>query len=402
MRRLPHWTKQSGYSQTDGGEKMQKINDALYAVLRRELLKEPLREETAEYLADGKRREALFDFAVFHDVGHLVADCFISDGIVTEDCELYRKLSAVLMTAVYRSEQLQCLTEDISRTLEAAGIDHILLKGAVIRGLYPKPWMRTSCDVDLLVKKADLYTAAEILKKELGGAVLRPGEHDLPLAFKNDMHAELHFKLDGNSSKYAAILNTAWNHAVPVKERPHVFVLDNDFTYFYHIAHTARHIKNGGCGIKALTDDYYLNTVCKETPERAALLSGGGLLKFQKSIRALSVRVMTGKSNPETARLERFILSGGTYGTRENELTLKKGLSGELRADRIFLPLKELRYHYPALEKHPRLYPLFAVRRILRLAFITLPGLIKRQLKRKRGQNGQAKAENDIIKELGI
>ncbi len=382
---------------------MQKINDALYAVLRRELLKQPFGKETAEYLADGKRREALCNLAFFHDVGHLVADCFITEGLVTENDEIYKRLNAVLMAAVCRGELLRRLTEDISRVLEAAGIDHVLLKGAVICDLYPKPWMRTSCDVDVLVKKEDLNTAAQALKKE-GGRTLRPGEHDLPLEFKNGMHAELHFKLDGNSSKYADVLSRAWDHTVPVKGRPHTFVFDSDFTYFYHIAHTARHIKNGGCGIKALVDDHYLNIACGETPERTALLSGGGLLKLQKNVRALSMRVMTGRSNPETAQFERFILSGGTYGTRENELTLKKGFSGELRADRIFLPLKELKYHYPALEKHPRLYPLFAARRVLRLAFITFPELVKRQLKRKRSAGEDKGKENntDIIKELGI
>ncbi|MBO4954226.1 MAG: nucleotidyltransferase family protein, partial [Clostridia bacterium] len=32
-------------------------------------------------------------------------------------------------------------------------IDFMPLKGAVIRQYYPEPWMRTSCDIDIHVKK---------------------------------------------------------------------------------------------------------------------------------------------------------------------------------------------------------------------------------------------------------
>lgn len=62
---------------------------------------------------------------------------------------------------IQRDNAIQC----ISNALESQQIEYILLKGAVIRDLYPQKWMRTSCDIDVLVHEDELNCAISIIEK---------------------------------------------------------------------------------------------------------------------------------------------------------------------------------------------------------------------------------------------
>ena len=73
-----------------------------------------------------------------------------------------------MMTAVYRYErinyELNCLTE----ALNQAEMPFIPLKGSILRQYYPEPWMRTSCDIDILVREEDIDAATQAIEKKLG------------------------------------------------------------------------------------------------------------------------------------------------------------------------------------------------------------------------------------------
>lgn len=64
---------------------------------------------------------------------------------------------------MYRYKTINCELEQIGKTLEKANIPFILLKGSVIRKYYPESWMRTSCDIDILVNELDLNSAIRLL-----------------------------------------------------------------------------------------------------------------------------------------------------------------------------------------------------------------------------------------------
>ena len=57
--------------------------------------------------------------------------------------------------ALYRYEQKKYVKEQIEKVLDRENIEHIFLKGATLCNYYPEPWMRTSCDIDVLVKRED-------------------------------------------------------------------------------------------------------------------------------------------------------------------------------------------------------------------------------------------------------
>ncbi len=88
--------------------------------------------------------------------------------------------------------------------LEAAGIEPVLLKGpALARSVYPDPALRQSCDLDLLVRPADVPAAEGVLG---GLGYANPGRefsvsehgyhHQVFTAPKNGITLELHWALD--------------------------------------------------------------------------------------------------------------------------------------------------------------------------------------------------------------
>ena len=76
------------------------------------------------------------------------------------------------------------------------------LKGVVIRELYPEPWMRTSCDTDILVHRKDLKKAENVLINELEFVKQDESVYDVTLRSINGVTVELHYDLiEENPSK---------------------------------------------------------------------------------------------------------------------------------------------------------------------------------------------------------
>ena len=65
--------------------------------------------------------------------------------------------------SVYRNEQIKYAFAQICDTFELSSIPYIPLKGSVIRPYYPKESMRTSCDIDILVKEENHEAAIDVL-----------------------------------------------------------------------------------------------------------------------------------------------------------------------------------------------------------------------------------------------
>ena len=142
----------------------------------------------------------------------------------------------------------------------------------------------------------------------------------------------------------------------------------------YHIYHMAKHFINGGCGIKPLVDLWLIRNKMPIDESRAlAMLEEGGLLEFyKKSIALCNVWFDGGVHDTTTREMEEYILQGGVYGTLEQQLAMsqsRKGGKGKHLMSKIFLPYRKMLIYYPSLQKAPILYPIYQVRRWLRILF---------------------------------
>ena len=343
----------------------------LFALLRSALLGTPLGE--AEQGADTPdRRRELLALAKQQDMAHLLVWGMRKSGWIPPE----EDVGNAVLKAVYRYEQLTYEYDNLCGALERAGIPFLPLKGAILRAYYPEGWMRTSCDVDVLVREEDRERAQTVLMETCGYTYNKKESHDVSLYAPGGMHVELHYALveEGLARDASTVLDSVWEDARVTEGYAFRYEMSDAMFYFYHIAHMAKHFENGGCGIKPFIDLWFLDGLAWADREgRRTLLERGGLRTFAEAAGRLSrIWADGGDYDPVSRQMEAYVLQGGVYGTGENRVAVqqqKKG--GKLRyaLSRIFLPYEKIRYHYPILEKHRWLTPLMEVRRWCKLVF---------------------------------
>lgn len=312
--------------------------------------------------------------ARYHDLTHLLALGLRNNGLLTlENGELKKEI----FHAAFRFEQLNYELTSICRTLERAQVPFIPLKGSVLRRYYPEPWMRTSCDIDVLVHEEDLDGATAALADALNYRIGEKSAHDIQIFTPSGQHIELHFNLieDHRIKGASAILSRVWDAAVPCGGWTYQYEMPDELFYFYHIAHMAKHIENGGCGIRPFLDIWVLmHYVPHDRDRRERLLTDGGLSVFAgQAERLAEIWFGNGVRDDTACHLENYIINGGVYGNLVNQISvqqIKQG--GRLRyaCSQIWLPYEALKWAYPSLERKPQLLALYELRRWGRLLFI--------------------------------
>ena len=137
----------------------------LFSLLRMEVCGGTVSEELKATLSEEMLTE-IFALAKKHDLAHIAGNALSKLGVLGDN-EISKKFKQVSMQAVYRYVRINSEYQKLCKTLEEAQIPFIPLKGAVLRNYYPEPWMRTSCDIDILVKSEDLDAAILMLTKGL-------------------------------------------------------------------------------------------------------------------------------------------------------------------------------------------------------------------------------------------
>lgn len=333
----------------------------LFALLRTAVFGGTLTtEERAAYSPE--RISRLVPLAEAHDVVHLLALGLKRAGFAES-----RELEGEIFRAVLRCETQSHALDTISAALEEAHIAFVPLKGAILRRHYPEPWMRTSCDIDVLVHEEELSAAIEQLEAR-GYRCEGRNYHDVDLYAPSGVHVELHFSIRENTPSLDGVLDDAWRYAAPVTEGGARCEFSGEFFVFHLYAHMAYHFLGGGCGLRSLLDILVLEReMGLSRADAAELLERAGISRFASELSALAARCFDPAEHEffSDAVLQ-YILSGGAYGSGENHIAVCKSErdSTALYAiKRLFLPYRSMTRLYPVLEKAPVLLPFCYVAR---------------------------------------
>ena len=353
-------------------------NDNMMAAQTRELLTELLGamlSDTADRakIAEKLTRGAINSVAALakkHDLAHVVAR-FVSEMGIEADAELIAKLQREDYLSVYRNRQMEYALSEICTTLDAAGIDHIPLKGAVIRKYYPYESMRTSCDIDVLIHECDIDAAVAALVAK-GYTAGEKNYHDVSLHSPNKIHLELHFSIQENIDSLDLVLSEAWSFAK--KAEGHRYEFTPEFLIYHIFAHMTYHFIEGGCGIRSLMDIWVLeHNMGVSYADARELLERAGIYKFASEMHALANKCFSGEELDGLSRsILSYIYSGGVYGNTENKIaSFKSKNKGTLAylVKRLFPRYKVMAISYPVLKKAPILLPFCWVLRRIRAVF---------------------------------
>lgn len=336
-----------------------------------------------------------------HDVAHLFLFALDKNGLKLSEEKSPKKELGI---ALFRHEQQKFMYDELYSTLNNAEIKFMPLKGSVLKLYYPEQWMRTSCDIDILVNENEVLKAAQTIKDTLGYTMMPKGTYDISLFSPQNMHVELHYDLieDGVANRCNDVLKRVWDTAKKGEDYEFLCEMPDEMFYFYHIAHMAKHFVRGGCGIRPILDLWILDNLKNEDKEkRNALLKEGELLTFAEKVRALSRVWFENEKHTEiTLQMEEFILQGGIYGSDKNRIAVqqqKKGGKLKYALTKIFPPYDILKFQYPVLQKHPWLTPVMAVRRWFKLIFC---GHVKRSVKELKYNSSIDKSQAQKTKEF--
>lgn len=282
-----------------------------------------------------------------HDLAHMAGDALLKLNCCNSETK--KKFQKEIITAVYRFEKLEITLADIRNGLD---VPFIPLKGAVLRQLYPEKWLRTSCDVDILVKKQDHEKAVEFLREKLNCEQTYRTSHDVSLSTPNGTHIEIHHTLIEPDIVSDSVLENVWEYAK--QKNGFEYELDDAMFYCYHIAHMAKHFRNAGCGIRPFIDLFILRHRTEyDAEKRRELIRLAGLEKFAFTAEKLSDIWFSGDEYDElTLCAEKYLLAGGVYGNTKNSIASKQAQMGKGKyiMSRIWLPYDKLKGYYENLD----------------------------------------------------
>lgn len=346
--------------------------NVLMALLRSVVCNERLAEDVL--CACTEQIDQVIGLAHRHDLTHLVGQALGKEELPEEPALAQCKKAALGVFARYVQRNFSYTR--ICAALEEGKIPFLPLKGTVLRDFYPEPWMRNSCDTDILVHPEDLDRAVELLTQKLGYTARPRSDHDIALVGTDGNCLELHFDTIQERYDFSGcreVLGKIWDYAAPKTPDSCHYWLSDEMFYFYHMAHMAKHFSVGGCGVRAFLDIWVMNHRMPENRQaRQELLEKGGLLKFALAAEKLS-ECWFSNAQPDKMdlALSDFILRAGLYGDNANRAAIGQARNGGkfkyLLTQRVFMPYEFMKDEYPILVKHKWLTPLYQVVRWVRM-----------------------------------
>ena len=350
------------------------LKEILFSLLRAELFGAPLPTEIKESL-DGEQLEKLYRITKSQDLAHLLGDVLLRENLLSDYKELQQKFIVERRMAFYRREQLNYELKNVCEILESVGVEYLPLKGSILQSYYPEPWMRTSCDIDVLIRQEDVERSVKSLC-ENGFKVEGDDYHDMSLYSMSNMHLELHYELieERDSLVIHTRLSDIWSKVLPMENTAYGRTMSNELFLFYHVAHMAKHFVYGGCGIRPFLDLWIMESKLDYNREvLQGLLQEGGIYRFYEYALRLSSHWFAGETVDETSvEMENYLLRGGVYGSTENKISVNRDKPKNKFAyvlSCVFLSYGNLKLIYPSLERHKWLFPFYQVRRWFRIIF---------------------------------
>lgn len=321
-----------------------------------------------------------------------------------------------LFTLTYKSMMVsQRQTNETKRILaafEAEGIDHMPLKGTILKSLYPQPEMRTMGDADILIR-TEQYGRIEEIMKGLGFTFRRETDHEL-VWVKPSLFLELHKRvMTTYNADFYRYFGDGWKIANRVNDSGRYEMSPEDF-YIYLFVHFTKHYRISGIGIKHLLDLWVYSEAYPELNREYIRdeMKKMNLSRFYENVlHTINVWFRGERETDISDVITGVIFSSGQYGSVEmavvnRALRDSKGSPLKIRLAKtvkhMFLPYQAMKAKYKVLEKLPFLLPIMWIVRWFDILFIRRR-LFKRYMGEMKQINSQSVEENrDALQFVGL
>ena len=362
-------------------------------------------ERYAEYLARICRnvieKQKTDDVPEWFDLGDFFEFCYVHklDGIAfyalsgtdahKSDEQLWRIFQDKYYQSVFLEGTRAYYYDEIKEALRARKIPYLPMKGAVLKKLYPSPDLRQSADIDIYVGEENAAGAREAMES-VGFRTNAFGKFGAADEYENDDHTyvDIHRVLIRQDFSWTEECNRIADRLIDVDEYERAMT-DEDF-YIYMVCHIAKHIKNGGIGIRAILDlwVYLRHYRGLDTKYMEDAFSRCSLSEFHKNLIRLMDYWFNGRPADDLVKdMALYVAGSGWNGSEEqwvaasiseNAPDARSRLSARIKsyANATFWSAERLSEKYPVLIKHPGLLPFCWVHRACN-ALINKRGTVK-------------------------
>ena len=265
----------------------------------------------------------------------------------------------------YRSIQHDDSIKKIKSVFDEEYISYILLKGAVLRNLYPEITLRTSSDIDVLIYEKDIEHAVAKLEDKTDFRKRSQDYHDISMV-NGRVHLELHYNIKENDEKTDKLLSRAWEYVVPITDGS-MYAFTPEYQIFHVVAHMSHHFLHGGLGIRPFIDLWLLkNMTVFSEKVLEDMLNSCGLLQFYRECCHLSDVWMSDENHSETTKMfEGFCLSGGVFGSEKFRIagSQRKKRGWRYIGSRVFPPKYQVKEFYKDPNGKKHMLPYYYVKR---------------------------------------
>ena len=272
----------------------------------------------------------------------------------------------------------------VFRAAEEKGVDMLLLKGVVLKDLYPVPELRTMSDCDIIIKKEQLEEVKEVFASE-GYTIAKELENAVEFEKKGSLKFELSYSLFSFVKSKKEFNINIWENIAPVIGN-HIVKLSDENSFIYSIVHLAKHIMHKGAGIRNLVDIVLLAK--QKDLDWSYIIKQMKLLNIEKFFYGIM------KVSEENFGLPRyfehpdvdddilnkligFMMSNGIYGATDNIFIydVRNSEGSKLRRrlnyiERIFPPREKLTERYSYAKKYPVLISVAWIHRLFKVIFV--------------------------------
>ena len=293
---------------------------------------------------------------------------------------------SLCMSTISLYSRRHALALEMVRQLEQAGIDHILMKGFVLREDYPVPELRTFTDIDLVIRPEDRQKSHELMLS-LGFAVKDDWE-PVYSYHRGDEYYEIHTQIMevdvSEKADYRDYFSQAWDHAHPVSA--HSYRFSREFHFLYMLTHIAKHVHQHGAGIRLYLDvaafirrhsgNLDWQWIRQELQDLALYNFAGVVLSAVEHWFGIEAPFPFGPVPEETLRdFTEFTLEAGVFGHHHRDGALSKmkhqdqdssGSRAALLLRQIFPKAETIQARYTYLQDKPWLLPAAWVHRLLK------------------------------------
>lgn len=328
-------------------------------------------------------------------------------------CEAIHKTESIRKNKAYISAEKRAINDVVAQTvwkaefvelyrfLRGKGLNPVVVKGIIIRALYPRDTFRMSADEDLWIDPAET-SSYHLAFEEFGLLPVEP-ETDIWIADElayidpdTNMYIELHKSLFPSGSDAYGSLNSFFESVdckyVTISGEDIRTLSDTDHL-LYLILHAFKHFLHSGFGIRQVCDinlysDYYGDSV--DWNVLIQKLKSAHAYEFAIAIFRIGHKYLASKDKHsiptddwdqvDEEPMLRDILDSGLYGAASRTRVHSSNMTLQAVASRkrsgsqsfmqlafrsVFLPLKNMRSRYPYLKKAPFLLPFAWVQRVL-------------------------------------